>query len=71
MKQTFLVTVDVDDCKQADVAKDIEKAIMATDGEQHLELMNWEPIPIKVVEIKLIIDAIPNDVGGIRRNVQP
>ena len=34
MKQTFLVTVSVDDdCSPADVAKDIEFAIAATDGE--------------------------------------
>ena len=45
MKQTFLVTVSVDDdCSPADVAKDIEFAIAATDGEQHVEHINWEPI---------------------------
>lgn len=44
MKQTFLVTVSVDDdCSPADVAKDIEFAIAATDGEQHVEHINWEP----------------------------
>lgn len=45
MKQTFLVTVSVgDDCSPADVAKDIEFAIAETDGEQHVEHINWEPI---------------------------
>lgn len=45
MKQTFLVTVSVDDdCSPADAAKDIEFAIAETDGEQHAEHINWEPI---------------------------
>lgn len=45
MKQTFLVTVSVDDgCSPADGAKDIEFAIAETDGEQHVEHINWEPI---------------------------
>ena len=53
MKQTFLVTVSVDDdCSPADVAKDIELAIAATDGEQHAEHVNWEPIPMFEPKVK-------------------
>ena len=47
MKQTFLLTVDVaDDTPSADVAQSIERVIESTDGGQHLELMNFEPIPM-------------------------
>lgn len=53
MKQTFLVTVSVDDdCSPADVAKDIELAIATTDGEQHAEHVNWEPIPMFEPKVK-------------------
>ena len=55
MKRTFVVTVDVDEnCSAKDVARDIEKAIMSADGEQHPELMNWEPVKMslpKAVEV--------------------
>ena len=60
MEQIFLVRVDVaDGTPAADVAESIEKVIESVDGEQHLDLMNFEPIPMlnpkvsPVVQIKV------------------
>ena len=45
MKQTFLVSVDVaEGTPTVDVAQSLKKVIEAVDGEQHLDLMNFEPI---------------------------
>ncbi len=59
MKQTFLVRVDVaDGTTPSDVAESIEKIIEASDGEQHLDLMNFEPIPMtdpKVTPVKPVV----------------
>ena len=59
MKKRFVVDVNVpDDATTEDVANDLKLAIMKTDGEQHLEHMNWEPIPMtdpKVTPVQPVV----------------
>jgi hypothetical protein len=50
-KITTLITVECpDDVKESEVSEELRKLVLSTDGEQHLELMNWTPVPLKWVE---------------------
>ena len=48
MKIKMMVEVEVDDGTSADVvADDLSKLVRATDGEQHLDTMNWAPTEMR------------------------
>ena len=53
MKQRFIVDVEVaEGTHDEDVANDIKLALTLTDGEQHVEAANWEPIPMSDVKVQ-------------------
>lgn len=58
----FKLTVSVDDnARPEDVAEDLGKLVKSTDGEQHLELMNFEPEALRnpVVQAVSTLSNVP------------
>ena len=46
----------------ADINDELKKRFMSVDGKQHLELMNWEPIPMAIDKINIgIVNEVPID----------
>ena len=55
MIRKFTVTLEYsDEFQPKEIEDEIVKRFKATDGRQHLDLINWEPVPISIISAKAV-----------------